>query len=517
MIWSLLRILLFLLVVALAAFGATWLVDHGRPILIVIDSYEISLSPLMAAILALALVLVIWLFVELLGFLGALWRFLRGDETALSRYFNRARERRGFEALAEGLTALASDEPRLALEKAAQAQRLLRRPELTLLISAQAADKAGDRKQAIRLYKELAKNEKTRFAGLYGLLRQKLAEGDIDTALRIAEEAFALKPRHEPTLNTLFTLQSRRHEWEKARETLKAELKAGILPRDIHRRRDAVLALAEAREKAAAGDMKAADRLALEANRLSPDLVPAAVMAADALKRAGSLRKASKVLRKAWEVQPHPDIAAAFAALVPDETPEERRKRFKPFLKIHPDHPETRMLEAELALAAEDFPAARKALGTLPETDPTVRSLALMAAIEKGMGAPDPVVKAWLAKAVTAPRGPAWVCKKCGHVHSQWSPVCEKCGAFDSLEWSMPPEQPQDDRAAGLLPLIVGQLENLGDTQRRPSSDERSEDSEAEIIPSDSPEGGEGEEDRAVPVTDVEVVHESENAPEKPT
>ncbi len=467
MIWSLLRILLFLAFVAFAAFGATWLVDHGQPILIVVGGVEISLSPLMAAILAILLVLAIWLFLKLLGFLGALWRFLRGDETALSRHFDKARERRGFAALAEGLTALASGEPKLALIKAAQAQKLLGRPDLTLLISAQAAEQAGDRRQAVRFYKELAQSDRTRFAGLYGLMRLKLAEGDTDTALRLAEEAFALKPRHEATLNTLFTLQNRRHEWEKARKTLKAELKAGLLPRDVHRRRDAVLALAEAREKAASGDTEAADRLALEANRLSPDLVPAAVMAADALMRAGSPRKAAKVLRKAWEAAPHPDLAAAWAALQPDETPEERRKRFRPLLRIHPDHPETRMLEAELALAAEDFPNARKALGDLPETRPTVRSLALMAAIEKGQGAPEPVVKAWLARALTAPRGPAWICRKCGHVHGEWVPVCEQCGAFDSLEWAMPPEQPEDARTAGLLPLIVGRIEDRSAAQEK--------------------------------------------------
>ncbi len=508
MIWSLLRILLFLAFVALAAFGATWLVDHGQPILIVIGGLEISLSPLMAAVLALLLVFVIWLLLKLLGFLGALWRFLRGDETALSRYFDKAREQRGFEALAEGLTALASGEPKLALIKAAQAQKLLGRPDLTLLISAQAAERAGDRRQAIRFYKELAQADKTRFAGLYGLMRLKLAEGDTDTALRLAEEAFALKPRHEDTLNTLFALQNRRHEWEKARETLKAELKAGLLPRDVHRRRDAVLALAEAREKAAAGDIEAADRLAIEANRLSPDLVPAAVMASEALRRTGAPRKAARVLRKAWEAAPHPDLAAAWAALQPDETPEERRKRFRPLLRIHPDHPETRMLEAELALAAEDFPAARKALGDLPETSPTVRSLALMAAIEKGQGAPEPVVKAWLARALTAPRGPAWVCRKCGHVHGEWVPVCEKCGAFDSLEWTMPPEQPEDARTAGLLPLIVGRIEDrstakdVADTTRddapdtaAPTDEEADVPVEAEIVGEETPAEKAGDEE----------------------
>ena len=35
-------------------------------------------------------------------------RFLLGDETAISRYFSRSRERRGFDALSDGMVALAS-------------------------------------------------------------------------------------------------------------------------------------------------------------------------------------------------------------------------------------------------------------------------------------------------------------------------------------------------------------------------------------------------------------------------
>jgi len=47
------------------------------------------------------------------------------------------------------------------------------------------------------------------------------------------------------------------------------------------------------------------------------------------------------------------------------------------------------MLQAELMIAAEDFPAARKAIGDLAETDPTARALTIMAAIERGEGSDD--------------------------------------------------------------------------------------------------------------------------------
>ena len=124
--------------------------------------------------------------------------------------------------------------------------------------------------------------------------------------------------------------------------------------------------------------------------------------------------------------------------------------------KSQTSHPETKMLLAELQIAAEDFPAARRALGDLPETDPTARNLALMATIERGAGADEKVVRAWLAKALVAPRGPQWVCDKCHNIHAQWAPICDNCGGFDTLSWVTPPrEELVMPGNADMLPLFA--------------------------------------------------------------
>ena len=147
--------------------------------------------------------------------------------------------------------------------------------------------------------------------------------------------------------------------------------------------------------------------------------------------KAGDKRRATKAIKAAWQKIQHPDLAAAFAAIEPEETPAARIKRFQPLLKLDANAPEAKMLDAELNLAAEDFPAARRALGDLAETHPTARALSLMAAIERGEGASEAVVRGWLAKALSASRGPQWVCENCGTVHSAWVPVCTSCEAFD--------------------------------------------------------------------------------------
>ena len=268
--------------------------------------------------------------------------------------------------------------------------------------------------------------------------------------------AFHLNPTHIPTLETLFELQTDQKDWAGARKTLQARIKARAMPKDVGKRREAVLGVADARAAAAEDRLDDAKEAAIRAIRLVPGLVPGASLAGSLLGSSGDVRKGGNAIQKAWSTNPHPDLAAAFAGLVADETPEARLTRFRTLLKQNPDHPETRMLSAELYLAAEDFPAARKAIGNLAETDPTARAFAIMAAIERGSGADEAVVSGWLARAVSAPRDAAWICDKCRHIHCDWEPVCENCHGFDTLQWDRVPAT-EDRRAiaAATLPLVV--------------------------------------------------------------
>jgi HemY protein len=457
MLWSLLKIFAFLGLAAALAFAAAWIIETPGEVKIAFGGREFFVSPIGFVIGTVVLILLALVLLKVIGFLAALVRFLLGDETAISRYFARNRERRGVDALSDGIVALAAGDSRLALKKAGKAEKLLRRPDVTRIVSAQAAELAGDRQAAFGFYRDMLANDRTRFVGVKGLMHQKLEEGDSDTALALAQKAFALRPGNARVLTTLFDLQTQKEDWSGARATMNAATHARLLPRDVGTRRDAVLSLADARAALADGNDGRGNEAALQANKLVPTLVPAAALAARIHAGNGAKRKATRVLTTAWSANPHPELAAAFAAIEPDESPEARRKRFATLAAGAPNHVESRLLTAELALAAEDFPAARKALGDLAETEPTTRSLALMAAIERGQGAPDAVVRGWLAKALTASRGPQWICGKCNQVHAAWTPVCENCGAFDTLDWRAAPHAEDAGIAdSALLPLITG-------------------------------------------------------------
>jgi HemY protein len=456
MLWSLLKVLVFVSALAALALGVSAVSKLGPSFSLTVIGYEFVIGPLQSLLLAFFVVLVVWILLAVLGLILALLRFLTGDETAISRYFLRNKERKGLAARSESMIALASGEARLALTRATKAAKYLDRPELTTLLIAQAAEQVGDRDRAAQAYKVLLADDKTRFVGVRGLLLQKIEEGDTDMALKLAQKAYTLKPHHSQTQDILLELQSTQSDWRGARATLVAKLKSGALPRDIYRRRDAIMALQQARvlvaDEASIGESEAV----IEANKLSPDLIPAAIMAARHYIGKSDPKNATRVLKKAWIACPHPDLAAAFADIQAYETPLERLKRFKLLSAVHPSDDETFMLMAELNIAAEDFPSARRALGDVAARHPTTRSLAIMAAIERGEGADDSVVLGWLTKALTASRGPQWCCDNCQSIHTQWQPGCQNCAGFDTLSWREPPQSLSPSvTQAELLPLLV--------------------------------------------------------------
>ena len=465
MLTSLFKIVLFLMIVVAISFGATYLMDGDNTIIgdlmITLGGVEYTLSAIEAVIVLTLLVVLIWVGLKLLSLLVATLRFINGDDTAISRYFNRSRERRGYRALSEGMMALASGDANAAMTKAGQAERYLQQPTLTNLLAAQAAEMSGNTTRAEQIYKELIKDPQTRFVGVRGIMKQRLATGDTDVALKLAQKAFELKPKHEEVQDVLLQLQAKSHDWQGARKTLGVKLKQGKIPRDVHKRREAVLALSQAADVIDEENSIEKREAAIEANRLSPDLVPAAAMAAREYIAQGKPKLAVRVIKKAWESQPHPDLAAAFSEIAPNETPQERLKRFAQLSKLNPYHIESRLMMSELNLAAEDFPEARRALGDIVENEPDARALTIMAAIERGEGSSDEVVRGWLTKALSAPRGPQWVCDKCNTIHSDWVPVCSSCDVLDTLSWKQAPQnEMQTSTGIEMLPLLMGAFQD---------------------------------------------------------
>src|SRR6185503_2233882 len=170
----------------------------------------------------------------------------------------------------------------------------------------------------------------------------------------------------------LFEYQAQAGDWQGALATLTANADAGAVDRERAKRLRAVLLTARAMELEA-GEPDEARLTATEANRLAPDLVPAATTAARLLTRLGDTRRAARVLETAWKAAPHPEIAEAYAGVRAGDSVRDRPKRMRRLTELRANHPEGALALARAAIDARDWQAARNALGGPIRTNPSER------------------------------------------------------------------------------------------------------------------------------------------------
>ena len=135
------RLVVYLLTIALIASGLAWLADRPGTLQIVWQGYDIETSVFRAVVMlavAAALVVFVW------SLLRALWN---GPATIGHRLM-RQRQRKGFDALSSGLIAIGSGDSTLASRYALQARKALPHEPLTHLLRAQSAELSGDRAAA---------------------------------------------------------------------------------------------------------------------------------------------------------------------------------------------------------------------------------------------------------------------------------------------------------------------------------------------------------------------------------
>ncbi|MEM6421879.1 MAG: heme biosynthesis HemY N-terminal domain-containing protein [Pseudomonadota bacterium] len=405
MLKSIFKFAIFLAIVGAIAFGAHFLLTapEGDGVIITFRGTQQAITPFIF-VSALVLAYVgLFLLLKVSGLLLGLVNFILGNDSAFTRWFQRADERRGAEALSQAHAALATGDIRKARQRALVAERKLKRPELTRLINAQAAELAGDVSKAKTYYRALADRTDSALVGVKGLLRIAENEGDRETALLLAKTAANLKTEDKETLDLLYTLQSHEYDWEGARQTLAQMKRHNLIDGAEAQRCESMLALAQAAEKEDGGQTGEALKMAVDAAKIDPTNVDALSKATRHLVETGATRQAGRLVLEAWKAGPSPKIAQVYADLVPDETPDDRRQRFEELFQSNPSHPQTLYTRAELALRQKRFQDAREALNKLNETEPSGRYCAIRAAVALGESKPESEVRTWLIRGIGAP------------------------------------------------------------------------------------------------------------------
>ncbi len=126
---------------------------------------------------------------------------------------------------------------------------------------------------------------------------------------------------------------------------------------------------------------------------------------------------------------------------------------------LTPNSIESPIAIATTAIEAKDFETARKALEPLNDGRLTHRICLLMARIEGEQHGDKGRVREWFARAVNAPRDPAWTAD--GVTSDHWQPVSPVTGKLDAFEWRVPVEQMEKSEGE-LLARKLDELVALG-------------------------------------------------------
>lgn len=401
-------------------------------------------TSLAAAILVVAMLLLL--------FLDRLIRGVLRLPVWLGRTVEQRRDASGHKALTLGLMAVSAGEVREAKKQAARAQRLLQAPQLTDLLSAQAAHLAGDHQAASRYFKSLTKDTDTAFLGHIGLARLAIDDNDKTKALSAARSAFELKPKSVMAAQQLFMLEADAHNWSTAARAVDLLLGDTANGQDelgrLRRQKTALFYLmAEDSVVPAKADMpegatppKEAIKALETAVASDPGFLPAVEMLGDFYLAQGAKRKAVKLFESGFKACPHQSIAdrlkvawnlnegAYVARLI---------KLVEQVGSTKQSRATAHYIAAAQAFALGLSGEAHGQLDKIESHDRDAATWRLIAQIADHEDESESAAEA-LRQASDAQRAHSWQCDHCYSLQASWTGHCPDCGSFGALEWRRP-------------------------------------------------------------------------------
>ena len=433
------RIILFLVLIALAAAGAAWVADQAGDVALSWGGWRVETTlPVFALALGVTIVaaMLAW------AILRALWR-----TPERIRHSRRERRRaRGRHAITQGLLAIGHGDSSAARQHADVARRHAADDPLALLLNAQSAQLDGDRAGARAAFHAMAERADTRLLGLRGLFIEAQRADDPLAAVGIAEEALKLSPSSTWASHAVLGFRCAKGDWNGALAILDNNLASGLIDKPAYRRQRGVLLTARALELENVDRDLSRDSV-MEAIKLAPTLVPAAVLASKYQSEAHQIRRSMRIVETAWLAHPHPDLADAYAHVKLGDSARQRLVRVETLAAKAPGHLEGALAVARAAIDATEFARAREVLAPFIAA-PTQRVAMLMAEIERTEHGDSGRARTWTLRAVRALHDPVWTAD--GYVSERWRPVSPVSGRLDAFQWQMPLAALPSDKGAAI-------------------------------------------------------------------
>lgn len=395
-----LRLLFTIILVIAVILGIGWLAMQKGEISYTGGAIDVTLKPVVAVLVLLGLTIL----------LSAIWGFVLWTIALPGKMRKTALEgnrKKSLELYGQTLAAFDSGDYSEARKIAQKIFNLMPAEPANKLVFARASLMADDFPTAEKIYGELTQVNGFQSAAHKGLSEIASKKGNFAAAISHANSALNIAKKSLWPLEMIFNEKINNSDWEGAIAALDEAEKRGILGKKTAARRRAVVLSALAHRHETALEYNIALEYAARAIKLAPNFAPAAVMAARLNKFAGKEWQAAQVIENAWAIEPHPALAIAYKDLKEGKSKKDILKWAEGLVKLRPEHRESRILQAEDAIANNEAALANSILGALLKEKPTSRVLALCA--QAALLTNDNVkYDDYMHKAAVAPREADW-------------------------------------------------------------------------------------------------------------
>ena len=365
-----LRLLLIIILVVAVIAGFGWLAMQSGEISYTGGPVDVKTSPLVAALALLLITLLLAAIWGLVGWLIALPSKIRKASLEGNR-------RKAIDFVGNAFAAYESGDYLDSRRQAQKALNLLPDNAGIQLMNARYAAASEDLASAEKLFGELTQVSGFEVAARKGLAEIAQANNNFAAAISHADAALQVSKKATWPVELIFKERVNNADWDGALIALDDAEKRGLVGKRTAARRRAVVLTAAAHRAEKTGDLNKAVDYASRAVRLVSGFAPAAVMAARLQNLAGKNWAAASTIEQAWETEPHPALAIAYKDLKSSDTKASKAKWAEALVRIKPEHRESKILQAEIAIDEGNPALALSILDALIKERPTSRLLAL--------------------------------------------------------------------------------------------------------------------------------------------
>ncbi len=429
----------FFIKIAIIAGAGVWLATRQGDVSLSIMQYDITIQSGLFFLL---------LFIACITFL-LIYRVVRAvlsTPKVIAKYQEQDKQKKGYNALTQGLIAVAAGDAKKATEYADKTQDFM--PDqnaLTLLLAAQAARLRGEEGKAENYFKELSDDKEARFLGLRGLLVNALSVKDYSAALTYARQADKAYAGQGWLLAMIYSLEIKNHAWQSAVATGKRAVKASGLDEDKILSDRIALHLMHGDYERDQENENAALKEFEAAYKINPYFVPTIVRLLRFYLAKNRRKKAISLIQKTWKESPHPDLAMIWEELAPlkgkkNNANAKRLKWFEDLVAINPDSYDGQVMAANAAMDLGYWGEAKSYLTHAEKIYPSASLYRFMAVAEQNSGDNDAIIHALMEKASEALPDKSWHCAQTGLIYQEWSPLAMPHEGFNTIIWGVPGE-----------------------------------------------------------------------------